>query len=35
MNFEPEVPEATAQHVILNFIVIQIMGEYQFSYLVL
>ena len=31
MNFEPEVSEATAQHVILNFIVIQIMGEYQFG----
>ena len=33
MNFEPEVPETIAQHAILNFIVVQIKGEYQFNYL--
>ena len=33
MNFEPEVPESVAQHAILNLILFQIKGEYQFNYL--
>ena len=33
MNFEPKYPESVAQLAILNLIVFQIRGQYQFNYL--
>ena len=33
MNFGLDFPKSAAQHAILNLIVFQIKGEYQFTYL--